>query len=284
MRTVKRYGAYLTRQAGRFRLGAALLAAALVAPAAGGGEAATGSDSARPASEALVFVTGDGYPPFTGRDLPEEGLFTVMMNEIYAQAGRPVAVRFRPWRRAMFLTRKGVYHGTFPYIRTAKRAETFYFSEPVYHSRQRLLVLRSSGLTPDSVEDLAGLSYCNPRGYTTRTGLEHLVRTGRIRRWSPPTMRACIEMLDEERVDFVGIGLLQRRRMIREVFDDPSRVRFVDVGLPDDRLYVMFPRSQPNARALRDEFNVLLKKARESGRLRTVFDRYLSRHNLMPIR
>jgi polar amino acid transport system substrate-binding protein len=284
MRTVKRESVYLVRERGRFRFWPAFLAVVLLIFAHVGVSAATENESALTEPDTLVFVTGDRYPPFTGRDLPEDGLFTVMMNEIYALAGRPVAVRFRPWRRATFLTEKGVYDGTFPYIHTSRRAERFFFSDPVFHSRQRLLVLRASGLVPDTVEDLAGLSYCNPRGYTTRTGLEELARTGRIRRWSPPSMRACIEMLDEERVDFVPIGLLQGRRMVREIFDDPSRVRVVDVGLPDDRLYVMFPRSQPRGRALRDEFNALLKRARESGRLRTVFNRYLSRHNLMPIR
>jgi len=242
-------------------------------PVASKGEETTGR---------LRFVTGNDYPPFTGQDLPGGGMFTELVRAIYSDLGHRTEFAFRPWRRGYIKARQGDFLGTFPYIHTATRARDFHYSQPVWHAKQRLMVLPESDLKARTVEDLAGLSYCNPLGYTTRSGLEALHEAGRIRRQTPSRMTDCLRMLARGRVDFVPIGIMQGRAMARDVLGSVDRVRFVDVGLPDDRLHVLFSRKLADGAARRDRFDAALARFQESGRADAMVRDYLAGENLVP--
>lgn len=245
--------------------------------------AAESAESAAPENTGrLVFVTGTDYPPFTGRDLPGGGLFTDLVRALYRDIGVEIKIVFRPWRRGYLGARNGRFLGTFPYIHTPKRAEDFHYSAPVWHPKQRLMVLPDSTLKAERVADLAGRSYCNPLGYTTRRGLEALHAAGRIDRQTPARMSDCLRMLVRGRVDFVPIGIMQGRAMARDVLGGVDQVRFVDVGLPDDQLHVLFSRNLDDGAAQRDRFDAALARFRESGRAEAIVRDYLAEQNLVP--
>mgnify|MGYP006442650151 CR=1 FL=1 len=229
----------------------------------------------------VALVTGGGYAPFTGRNLPGGGMFTKIVRAIYAEMTREVAVSFRPWRRGYMETRDGTFAATFPYIYTSERAAAFHYSKPVWHSRQRLMVMADSPLQAKTVADLAGHGYCNPLGYTTRRGLEGLHEAGKLERETPSRMQDCLRMLARDRVDFVPIGILQGRVMARDILGDTGKVRFIDVDLPDDELHVLFPRNDPKGAAARDRFDAALKRLRARGDIDAIVRDYLTAQDLL---
>lgn len=52
-------------------------------------------------AEPIRLVTGEKYPPFTGRDLHSGGVLTALVTSAFARSGASTQVHFRPWQEAM---------------------------------------------------------------------------------------------------------------------------------------------------------------------------------------
>ena len=156
------------------------------------------------AAEELVLATGE-YAPYTGRELPGQGMATEILTRALDRADLAYRLRWQPWSRSMEELRAGAVDGTFPWNPGADDRPSFSVaSHPLYHIEMRFYRAAENDLAVDGLEDLRGRAFCRPEGYSLISDtLIAMVEDGRVRHASPKSMKACFRMLAAGRVDLV---------------------------------------------------------------------------------
>lgn len=222
----------------------------------------------------IPLVTGDDYAPFTGRDLPRDGLTTHIIRRIFVSMNQPVEISFRPWERGYREALNGQFAGTFPYIRSPDREALNYYSAPLFEVDSYAYVAKDSMITAQGPEDLAGLTLCLPLGYAPGPVLERMITAGSVERVSPPDMPSCFQMLAAGRVHFVKINRYVAREILRNAGVPPSEVRALPFRVESLEHHFIVPRNQPDGAQLIERFNTALERMRESGELGKLIDDY----------
>ena len=117
------------------------------------------------------------YEPFTGRTLPDFGLFTRRVVEVLEEAGIEHRIEFYPWLRIEKMMEDGEIWASFPYVPTPKRMETFDFVpipgawtvNYVFYARER-----DGASLPGDWDSLAGYRFGIVPGYWYVESLEDL--------------------------------------------------------------------------------------------------------------
>jgi len=227
-------------------------------------------------AETLRMVTGNDYKPFTDQSLPEKGMFTALVSAAFATQGYDLAIVFRTWKRGYQETLDGVFAGTFPYTRDDYRVPDVLFSDPVFTMAWKPVVNAGSDLTATTPEDLAGYTYCYPKGYATSPVIREMTRAGHLTRATPQNMATCYRLLADGRVDFVPGNAIQAPIAAREALGPDAPVRTLEVILAERPLHVIFPKGQEEtSRRLLTAFNAGLAQIRAEGTYDEIVGRFL---------
>jgi len=245
-----------TGRTGGIRVIAAAVALLIVAVSGADGRA-----------EPLRLVTGDGYAPYTGRELAHGGLAPQLVRAVYDRMDRHVRVVFRPWKRAQALARRGRFHATFPYVKNEDRVEKFVFSEPLLTLDLKPFVREGDGPGLAEYDDFDGLLGCLPEGWSTGSArFRDMVESGKVALVRPETMKTCFKLLDLDRADFVPAEVPNGKYAARAALGSLDGVRIADLVLNTSTLHVMFPKNQPGAEKAAARFDAALAELRASGR------------------
>lgn len=154
-------------------------------------------------ADTIKLASGNGYEPFSDEDLPGGGFATEVVREAFQAAGHSVNVNFLPWKRGERLVKKGDRVGTFPYVKTDKRVEQYYFPDtPIYSFEIRPIVAEKGTIT--SYEDMKGKTTCFPVGWEPATQkVAEMIENGDVQRQSPRNAESCFKLVKRGRVDFV---------------------------------------------------------------------------------
>mgnify|MGYP006441043191 CR=1 FL=1 len=226
-------------------------------------------------ADPVKLVTGNDYKPFTDESLPEGGLSTATVRAVYAHLGEDVSVTFAPWKRGYRAVLEGAYAATFPYVKTSKRQEDYRFSDPIFTTRNKPLVLAESDIAADSVEDLKGMAYCQPNAYAPPEILKKMQAQGTLERNAPANMSLCMRMLKRGRIDFIPVNNVQGPATARDVFGSTDPVRFLDITLTKTHNYVIFPRNAEDTAEAVARFNKGLAAIRDNGIYESIVERFL---------
>ena len=225
------------------------------------------------AASSSTVVTGNDWGPFVGKDLPNQGVASMIVRETFAAASEQVTVRFRPWNRAYREAREGMHLGIFPYSHNEERAQDFLFTEPLFHTRVRLLAARRH-IEPDTrLETIKVPSICLPLGYNTRVA-ESLFKRSEIILKRPRAMVNCLRMLQFGRVDLVLVS----ERVAGFLIDNEKGLERVDFFVLsrsyNSSIHLMVSRALPNARELIRTLDSQLEQMKANGRIQSIFERY----------
>ncbi len=225
------------------------------------------------AAEPVRLVTGNGYPPFAGKDLPNGGLATEIVRSAYAVRGIATTLAYMPWKRGYRMTLQGEFDATFPYIETAERKTHFLYSDPIYVIRERPVVVAESDARFASFDDLRGKAYCLPHDFATAPKIKAMRDSGQLRQVEASELEVCMRALARGRVDFVPLALPIARRMATRVFGTPDAIRLNPLVIKRHELAMIFPRGA-DAETKVATFNQALGALRETG----AYDRIVTRH------
>jgi polar amino acid transport system substrate-binding protein len=222
--------------------------------------------SASQAREALPLVTGNGYSPFAGSELPGGGLTTALVRRVFQGMDRPVEIAFEPWPRGYRATLDGEFDATFPYLHTPERAEDFHYSDPLLTVHLRVFVRADASV--DKLADLTGQTLCVPLGYAITRDIREMLAHLDYEEGEPRTMTQCMRMLGRGRVDFVAITRRHAQSLLAEVPLEREGLRMLeDVDVSAD-LHLIVPKQRDGARQLLEDFNRTLARLREQGEVR----------------
>lgn len=149
-------------------------------------------------------ITSLEWPPYSGAELPGQGLAVTALREALAEAGIRLQVEFYPWRRAQLMAREPGYVGYFP-AWPMEVYRGFTASPPVFLSTIALLKNESRHILFKSLEDIftkyrIGII----RSYTYPHSIEALLDRYSANADPTPDEHSLIRKLETGRID-IGI-------------------------------------------------------------------------------
>lgn len=222
----------------------------------------------------IQLVTGNNYPPFTDEKLPRRGMITEIVELAFQKVGYETTIAFRPWKRGYEETKKGVFVGTFPYIKTEERLKDFYYSQAINTVYTRVFVLRDSSIR--ELQDLKGQRICIPLGYGVSERFNNLLRKGFFsEEANPVNLEGCLRMMLSGRKDFFIINEINGWSTIRDTFQSKENFRTLDAVFKEETHHLIIPKTYKNSKKILEDFNIGLEKIRREGILKGVISRHL---------
>jgi polar amino acid transport system substrate-binding protein len=235
----------------------------------------------------IEFLTAEGYTPFTGRNLPEGGMFIDLlqsaMNLIKEQAKgtfdyqvswvndwsahlNPLLITRAfdagiPWSKPdcnnpQALDRVGQY-----------MCQRFFFSDPFYESVTVLFVRNDGSFNFERDEQIAGKTLCRTKGWSTYDldkGGRNWVKDGKVVLMQPQSAEECFRLLDDGTVDAVVIAELTGQA-VAGTMGMADRVHAASRPLHIETMHAIVAKAHPNARTMLYYINGSLRRLKETG-------------------
>lgn len=235
----------------------------------------------------MTLLTGGNFGPFSGQDLPGQGMVTELITA--ALAASPSKVTFAlawddDWTEHLFpqLDEKAFDIG-FPWVKPDcaanpghERCVSFHFSDPVVSLPVMLFVDAQRPIAFEQMSDLNGKTICRPNGYFNHdldTADQPWMAEADIKVLAPRHPRECFSMLGQGRVDAVAMNLfLGAETIVQEGLR--SQVVPLERPVGEIGLHAVISKSHWRGTSHLYRLNAGLKELRQSGQ----FDQIMTRH------
>jgi polar amino acid transport system substrate-binding protein len=210
------------------------------------------------AQEAVPVATGE-WAPFTSKELPEQGVITALVRDVFARIGREPDIVFYPWKRCYDLVLSGRVWGAFPYSWTQGRAKEVLFSDPIGYSDTGWFYVGVAPLPAyRELQDLQELRIGGVVGYFYKEALDG---AGLDVVYAPDEVSA-LRMLLAGRIDLVPMNILVARSIIDTHFPgQEEKIKLLDGLYSRNDLRMIVSHAYPGARELLEAFNAALAQA-----------------------
>lgn len=231
------------------------------------------------AGETLDLLTGPDYPPFTSQKLAQGGLAVAVMEAALATQGYDMTVTVRPWQRGFARTVNGDADGTFPYLRTAERAQKVRFSDPLFHMVPKVLSKDDAPVRFDGTQaSLTDKRICLPQGYEPDPFIAGMIEADRLRLIEPGRVASCPNVVQHGRADFWVENNFVWPWIVADSPYDLADFHVAETGLPRISLHFIVGKAHPKADAILAAVNDGLAAIRNDG----TFDRLVQRYRPPP--
>jgi polar amino acid transport system substrate-binding protein len=244
----------------------------------------------------IELLTAEGYPPFTGRSLPEGGLVVDLLqsslNLVKAQSKGTFDFRVswvNDWAahlNPLLITR--ALDAGFPWSkpdcadfaaldRTSQyKCQKFFFSDPFYESVTVLFVRNDASFTFEKDEQIIGKTLCRTKGWSSNDldkGGRNWLKDEKVTLMQPQTVEECFRLLDQGTVDAVVTGELTGQAVAAGL-GMADRVHAASRPLSIETLHVIIAKTHPHARTVLYYINSSLAKLKEAG----TYDAIVTKH------
>ena len=252
------------------------------------------ADKIKAPQRPIMIVTADGAAPFTGRHLPDGGLFADLVRHALARAdqNRPYRISYVNDRAAhrQVLLPEGMFDLSFPWARpdcspdakkpalTANLCRDFDFSDPFVEVTAGVFTLAGNGAVgARTLADIGGMSLCVSAGDALAEQAQVWAESHGLRIVPMPNAESCFDLLLRGKVDLVRQNSALAARSLARL-DQGRRVVEIEALAETHTLHVMASKSDPAARMRLDVLNRGLKDLRESGLWFDLVSGHMSHH------
>lgn len=216
-----------------------------------------------------TITTGDLYPPYVDKSLPENGLMVPIIKKIFDKTENYYdnEIIYQPWVRGYEQTKQGIHLGTFPYVWDKERDKDFYYSEAVFDIGSYLFVRDEVEEEEWSVELLKQKNWtriCRPNGYSVEELREPLLSLMDFTVYSPSDLPDCFRLLEKGRMDIIPIEKLTGEYTLFSHVGG-LKVKVFKNSVFKAGLYFIVSKQRKDAKQIIQQFNDALKAAKESG-------------------
>lgn len=223
----------------------------------------------------VKLVTGDGFEPFTSKDMDNGGMITEVVRSSYRNAGHSVKIDFMPWKRGLRMLQEGEVTGTFPYVKTEKRKRKYYFSNPIVTSKKVVITQKGKENEIQSYEDLEGKDSCRIDGYSQpNKKIAKMRKTGELENAATvQSLANCLKMLRAGRID---VAFSAKRNAVYVAKKELNAVN--EIGISDFVVktvdYHLIVSKEKGSKSDIQMFNQALSDLRDSGKLKSIKKKY----------
>ncbi len=218
-------------------------------------------------------IAASPWPPYTGEELPGNGLAIRIVTEAFKRAGYATTVAIESWPRTL----EGVDIGVYDVIAAAwyspDRAQRFAFTEPYLTNRMRLVGRRDRPLNIASLADLAGLKVAVVRDYAYG---EEFDRATHFTKVPQNHLVQGLLLLVGGQVDLVAGDEFAIRHELKEYMPAQSEtLQLLPKAMAFKSLHAAVSRDNPKHQQIVSDFNKSLAAMNADGTLRAIMDEYL---------
>jgi polar amino acid transport system substrate-binding protein len=222
----------------------------------------------------VQLVTGNDYPPFTDETLQARGMITEIVELAFREVGYQADITFRPWKRGYEETKKGLFVGTFPYIKTEERLRDFHFSLPINTAYTRVFVKKDSPFT--KLEDLKGKRICVPLGYGITSAIDNMLTHESIKQeGNPINLESCLRMMLSGRKDFFIINEIHGWMTIQNTFHTKEYFRTLDAVFEEISHHLIISKTYPDGEKILEQFNKGIERLKQKSVLNEIINKHL---------
>ncbi|MGF1740065.1 transporter substrate-binding domain-containing protein [Vibrio profundum] len=212
----------------------------------------------------ILFVTSP-YPPFSGKDLPNQGFLVELTKQSMNKVGYNVAIRFAPWARAVKLVESGEADAVIGAYFTKERTIFGLYSLPLFTSRDILLVRKDSDV-PKRIKNLEELDHYSidvVRGNSHGPAFDN---SELLYITNSNTYIQSINKLLKKRVDIIAIPEPSAIYVMNHHFtNQKNQLQKISPPLSSNATYALFSKKSPNAKQYVDDFNTGLEMLKQDG-------------------
>lgn len=211
-----------------------------------------------------VHLTSLGWPPYSGKELPDQGPSIAVAKAAFNAMGYTLVVDFYPWSRAVALAKNNdsKYAGYFPEYYSAAVAKAFHYSDEMGNGPLGFAHQVAKPITWDVLDDLSALNIGVVQDYVNTTEFDARVADGRINAKTVTSDATNLVKLANGRLDLAVVDknvmdyLKKTDARLKPVAD---KIAFNATLLEDKKLYICFKKNA-EGKKLQEIFNQGLTK------------------------
>lgn len=211
----------------------------------------------------VLRMVSNEFPPYVGKDLPQQGFYAALVRQVLAEQGLQLELQFQPPARAHASAAAAQVDAAFPMLRTPERERELLFSEPLLLVRSYLFVRADS--TISNLADLPGKRSCHLQDSNQPEPVQRLVEGGSVKVERVAQMHQCFEMLTRGRVDFVALSDYGGWAAAQQATAGVAGFKRVGAPLSQGLLHLVWPRQEPRSAERAAAFNKALAELRRRG-------------------
>jgi polar amino acid transport system substrate-binding protein len=216
-----------------------------------------------------VRFSNQAYPPYAGSQLPDGGIFTRVVSEVFRRAHVSVSYVWYPNNRALQLARQGNVDGSLGWTPSSERERDLLFSDEVLPFRMVLFQRQGESYRWKTLADLAPYRFGTTIGNFYSPEFARLAKAGTLQVDESSDDVSNLRKLVARRVDLVPMELETGRYLLRQHLS-PAQARLLAAP---PRAYWYAPmsmviwRGHRHAGELMRRFNRELAAMKRSGEL-----------------
>ena len=225
---------------------------------------------AAPAAAPLrVRFSNQAYPPYAGSRLPDGGIMTSLVTEVFRRAGVQVTYTWYPNNRALQLARNGDVDGSLGWTPSAERQRDLLFSDEVLPFRMVFFQRKGEHYPWRTLADLAPWRLGVTLGNFYSPAFDHLVRQGVLKTDESPDDVSNMRKLAAGRVDLVPMERESGSYLLRQHLPaQAAQLQAQDKAYWQAPMGIVIWRHHPQAAELLGRFNRQLAAMKRSGELK----------------
>ncbi len=225
------------------------------------------------AQAADLKLAASSWPPYTGKDLPGNGLAIAIVRQAFDRAGYSTSVTIESWPRTLKGVKLGIYDVIAAAWYTKERAKSYTFSKPYLSNSMRLIKRKDAKLRIASLADLSGLRVGIVRDYAYGEEFDRAVHFVKI-----PQNHVIqnLLMLVNGKIDLTVGDELTLRHQIMEFM--PSRkdlLEFMPNAIAFKDLHIAVSKRNPQHTKIVTGFNSAFEEMKADGTLEKIRLEYL---------
>jgi polar amino acid transport system substrate-binding protein len=215
-------------------------------------------------------------PPFTGEDLPQQGMLTEIVRLTFQSMGYEVEFVFWEREAGFKAAQEGRFAGTFPQFIHWEHLTHFFYSKPLFRLLIRGFVDKQKPFRFERLGDFNGHVVCRPDGQDLYD-LQPLLVKRLITLETPKTVGTCFDLLMQGRVDVVSVNEFAGQEALHQA-GLTDRVCMLDKEVSTDTVHLLFPKRMPQSEALMNQFDQALTRLEADSALKDVQSRHLKHY------
>lgn len=230
--------------------------------------------SALPAAAETLTFSCSNWRPYTGKDLPQNGILGDLATEILKEAQLDIDIDFKPWPRVINELKSGNLDGSYCVMKTEERQKFLHFSEkPILKLANGFFRLKDNKAEYNTPADLKMLRIAALDNSSDVTHLNNL---------SPDTFKAQVfhnnvngmKMLLGNRFDFIMMGRLVGETILKDNLPDAQGkvIYYKDIVTSD--IYITLSQKIANADKLIQKIDQAHQSLIEKGKLNAIYARH----------
>lgn len=211
-----------------------------------------------------VHLTSLGWPPYSGKELPNNGPSVAVAKAAFHAMGYQLIVDFYPWSRAVALAKDSgsKYAGYFPEYYSDDVAKEFHYSGVMGNGPLGFAQQKAKPINWSTLDDISKINVGVVQDYVNTTEFDARVADGRIKAKAVTSDSTNLVKLANGRLDLAVVDenvMNYLKRTDARLKPIADKIEFNNKLLEDKKLFICFKKNA-EGKKLQEIFDQGLKK------------------------